>query len=113
MAEMQCSSELLKIKEEIRQKINQLNYVLHKDVIIKRSTEYNKTHQKLINARKAVKYHSDPEYRKKEIQRVIESIARNRILKGLCHKCFASNIDIDIIKGVNLCKGCAIESDVL
>ena len=108
---MQCSNELLEIKKEIRVKINQINYILHRDTIIKRSTKYNKAHQKLLNARKSVKYHSDPEYRKKEIQRVIESRERNAVLRGLCHKCFASNVDIDIIKGMNLCTGCALEND--
>jgi hypothetical protein len=103
MAETQCSVDL---KKEITRKRSRLHYITHLDELKVKHKEYNKKHQKVHNARKIIKYFKDPEYRQKEIKRVIEQQRFRNTLKGLCHNCFSSYVYIEVIKGIPLCKDC-------
>ena len=98
---------LQELRVEIKKKQNKLWYIQHRDLIIARSKVYNQAHQNILTAKKLIKYHGDPVFRGKELIRVREAQIRSRILRGLCHKCFHSNVDIEILKGMNLCKECA------
>jgi hypothetical protein len=94
------------IKKQIRNKRSELFYVLHRDEVIERQTKYNKNNRTQINQRKQKRYSTDEEYRSKERERVKASNQVGRILKGLCHSCFSSNIDVSVPTGIPICNDC-------
>jgi hypothetical protein len=104
----QKSEDLSSIKNEIKKKQQRLYYITHPE-IKERHKKYSKKTQKVQNARKVLKYFHDPEYRQKEIKRVIAQQQFRNTLKGLCHKCFASYVHIEVIKGIPLCKDCVTD----
>lgn len=105
------SSKNKTIKQELKRLENRLYYIHHQDEVITRTSKYNKEHREIITKRNKDRYHNDPEYREKEIKRAKIDMSFRRSLKGLCHLCFASYVNIKVVKGIPICEECLLKND--
>lgn len=83
----------VQIEKEITNLTSKLHYITNKDKLDIKHKKYNEDHKEEIRTKK----------------REYDAINMALKMKGLCHKCFCSNVEIYNHKGQIICNGCLQE----